>query len=223
MLTNEERKQLLQRYSSRLRRYGPSPEALGWSKPKHNLRYRILLDYWSNSQPLIAPHVLDFGCGFGDLFGYARAHNIRINYTGIDINPDLIAVARVRYPEARFLSSNSELESFNEKFDIIVASGIHNHLISDNASYINETINLFDRISRVGFSLNFLSNKVNFRREENYYASAQEILGLALQYSSRVVLRHDYMPFEFTVHVDKRNHFNAELTVFEPFVDDCKS
>jgi len=223
VLTGDEKKHLLQRYSRRLQRYGPTPEALGWSKPKQNLRYRILLEYWSNAKISAAPHVLDFGCGFGDLFGYARAHNLQINYTGLDINPDLIAVARERYPEARFLPSGVELEKLNEKFDVVVASGIHNYRVSDNMSYINETMKLFNRIARVGFSINFLSSKVNFRREENYYASPEEILVAAFQYSSRVVVRHDYMPFEFTVYVDKRSKFDPELTVFDSFVDDCKS
>jgi hypothetical protein len=36
-----------------------------------------------------------------------------------------------------------------------------------------------------------------------------------------VTLRHDYMPFEFTIFVDKRSEMDTKLTVFLPYVEDC--
>ncbi len=221
MLSEEEKRQLLSRYSERLRRYGATPDALGWNKPKHRLRYRMLLEYWSGGGAGAAIHLLDFGCGFGDLFSYAQARGIPLDYTGIDINPDLVAVARERYPGARILCGDLTANAPNEIFDVVVASGVHNYRVANNISLIRESMELFDRVSRHGFSMNFLSNRVNYRHDENYYASPEEIIGMAFQHSSRVALRHDYMPFEFTVHVDKRAKIDPDLTVFEPFVEDC--
>ena len=59
----------------------------------------------------------------------------------------------------------------------------------------------------MGFAVNFLSSAADFVRKENYHTDADRVLRLALQYSRRVLLRHDYMPFEFTVFVDKRTDF----------------
>jgi hypothetical protein len=37
-----------------------------------------------------------------------------------------------------------------------------------------------------------------------------------------VSLRHDYMPFEFTIFVDKRSEIDPDLNVFLPFAGDCQ-
>ncbi len=212
---------LLKRYSERLAELGPTIAALGWSKPKHKLRYKILLDYWYQ-QPVSRPlRVLDFGCGFGDLFGYAKDRQLPIEYTGLDINPDLIKVAREKYPSARFLCVDVFEQPPKEEYDVVLSSGVHNFRMADNKKFIEHTFDLFDRLSTVGFAVNFLSNRVNFRNEENYYAVPEEVLSTTLLHTSRVVLRHDYMPFEFTVFADKRNAIDEGLTVYRPFVPDC--
>ena len=81
---------------------------------------------------------------------------------------------------------------------------------------------LFDRLSRSGFAVNFLSDRVNFKSDANHHSAPEGILTLALQHSPRVSLRHDYMPFEFTVFVDKRSAVEPDLNVFLPFAGDCK-
>jgi len=220
-MTADEKAALLKRYSDRLAQHGPKIEALGWSKPKHRLRYRVLLEYWLSSALPCPLRVLDFGCGFGDLFGFARERQMPIEYTGLDINQDLINVARQRYPAAQFLCIDPFEHALDAKFDVILSSGVHNYRLADNRGFAEQSFELFDRYSTLGFAANFLSNRVNFRNESNHYSAPEEILALALRHSARVVLRHDYMPFEFTIFVDKRNAIDDKLTVFVPFVEDC--
>lgn len=217
----DEKAAMLQRYSNRLAQHGPTRQALGWNKPKQNLRYRVLLEYWL-SAPLQRPlRVLDFGCGFGDLFGFALRCQFPIEYTGLDINPDLIAVARQRYPAARFLCMDAFEHAIDGKFDVVLSSGVHNYRLADNRGFVEESFELFDRHSVLGFAANFLSNRVNFRNEDNQYSAPEDILALALRFTARVTLRHDYMPFEFAVFADKRNEVDDKLTVFLPFIEDC--
>src|SRR5262245_23494284 len=102
-MSPEEKAETIERYSRRLRRFGATPAALGWTKPKQRLRYRILLDYWLSTMTTQPIKLLDFGCGFGDLLGYACEHGVALDYVGVDINEDLIAVARQRYPQGRFI------------------------------------------------------------------------------------------------------------------------
>lgn len=216
-----EKADLLKRYSDRLAQLGPTIATLGWSKPKHKLRYKILLDYWLIEKITRPLRVLDFGCGFGDLFGLARDLQMPIDYTGLDINPDLIKVACERYPSARFICVDLFEQTFDEQFDVVLSSGVHNFRFLDNRKFAESTFQLFDRLSIMGFAANFLSNRVNFQREQNFYTSPEDILSLALQYSPRVTLRHDYMPFEFSIFVDKRSEIDEGLTVFRPFVETC--
>src|SRR5262249_14754205 len=158
-----------------------------------------LLEYWLSPSSPSPLRLLDFGCGFGDLFGYARGRGIALDYTGLEINEDLIGVARERYPDARFLCLDALAEPFDATFDVVLSSGVHNYRLADNRAYTEHSFRLFDRLSRQGFAVNFLSDRVNYRSEANHHSAPEEIPALALQYSPRVSLRHDYMPFEFTV------------------------
>jgi SAM-dependent methyltransferase len=222
-MDSNEKAALLKRYSDRLTQHGATDAALGWTKSKQRLRYYILLEYWL-SQPSLAPlRVLDFGCGFGDFYGYARERGVELEYTGLDINDDLIEVARQRYPEARFLCLDLFEQPLAESFDIVVSCGVHNYRLADPRAFIERSFELFDRISTIGFAVNFLSNRVTFQNAENSYSAPEEILNLGLRHSPRVSLRHDYMPFEFTIFVDKRNERDEKFTVFLPFVQDCTS
>ncbi len=212
---------LLKRYSDRLAQYGATDAALGWTKSKQKLRYRILLNYWLTQPSPLPLRILDFGCGFGDFYGYARECGVDIDYTGLDINADLIEVARRRYPDARFLCRDVFEQPFTESFDLVLSSGVHNHRLVDNRAFVERTFELFDCTSTIGFAVNFLSNRFTFQNAGNYHSAPEQILALGLRHSLRVSLRHDYMPFEFTVFVDKRNEIDEELTVFLPFVQDC--
>lgn len=212
---------LLKRYSDRLARLGATDAALGWTKSKQKLRHRILLQYWL-AQPAPAPlRILDFGCGFGDLYGYARAQGVALDYTGLDINAELLAVARTRYPGVRFVCQDVFEQPLAETFDVVLSCGVHNHRLADNRGFAERSFDLFDSISRLGFAVNFLSSRTTFQHSDNHYSAPEEMLALGLRHSSRVSLRHDYMPFEFTLFVDKRNAMDERLTVFEPFVHDC--
>lgn len=215
-MTPEERNALRARYDERLARFGYSPQTLGWNKPKHRLRYEVLLAYWDLAA---APgtSVLDVGCGFGDLFGYARERDWPISYHGVDLNPKLIDVAREVYPEAGFSVADPLTDGLTGEYDVIVASGTHNHPVSNHDEYVAETFALFAAHARRGFAINFLSDRVSFRRDDNAYTSPERALALALRHSRRVQLRHDYMPFEFTVIVDRDDTFDDALTVFSGY------
>lgn len=209
-------------YAARLAETGYSPETLGWTKPKHRLRYRMLMDYWFDGPDPVSPSasLLDFGCGFGDLAAYCEARGLELDYHGIDLSPDLIAAGRKVFPHLALDAGSPIEDGLDRTYDLIVSSGAHNYALENNEDYIRKTFELFNASSRIGFALNFLSDRVNHRNAENFYASPAKILDLALSFSRRVQIRHDYMPFEFTVFVDKRTEF-GELTVFEVFEADC--
>jgi len=207
---------VLRRYSERLAALGPVPEALGWTRGRHTLRYRMLLEPWG----LPSGELLDFGCGFGDMYAYCRDHFPGLRYHGFDLNPDLVAAGRARYPGADLVAGDALKAGLSGQFDLIVASGVFNFLLSDNWSFIEAVFDLFARHARVGFAANFLSDRVDYRLDHTYHADPVKIVELAYRYSNRVTLRNDYMPFEFTVYVDLRTAFDRERVVYPEFMRD---
>lgn len=201
------------RYNQRLDQYGYSPKTLGWDKNRHWLRYDILLSKWN----LADSSVLDFGCGFGDMFAYMKEKGINAKYTGIDINERLIEKGREIYPNADLRAADI-FRTTPEAHDYVFSSGVHNLKVKDNKAFIEDTFEAFNRIAKRGFALNFLSNKVQYELEHIYHVDPAYILNLAYRYSNRVSLRNDYMPFEFSIFVDKESSFDKTIAVYDDYV-----
>ena len=66
--------------------------------------------------------------------------------------------------------------------------------------------------------MNFLSDKVEYELENTYHANPAKVLDLAYNYSNKIILRNDYMPFEFTVFIDKKNEFDKNKVVYPEFL-----
>lgn len=213
-MTKKEIEATIQRYEKRMTEFGKSPEALGWFKNRSELRFEILQSRWELSQA----SVLDFGCGFGDLYRYLTINKeLDIQYMGIDINPNLIAAARQEWPEIDFRCSNLLTDSFSETVEYIFASGVFNFQLADNYGFVARCFERFSQIAQKGFAVNFLSNQVDYQLEHTFHADPAKILSYAYQYSRNVVLRNDYMPFEFTVFVDLSEAVDPQYTVFESY------
>lgn len=209
-MKDADKRAFIERYNERLAKFGHDPRTLGWNKRRHVLRYAVLLDHWD----LDGRTLLDYGCGFGDMYGYCREHVPGVDYTGVEINPKLVEEGLKRYPDAKLSVPEADPEG---TWDVVVASGVHNAKLEDSWGFIEETFALFDRLATVGFALNFLSNRVEYELEHTYHADPARVLDLAYRYSNRVVLRNDYMPFEFTVFVDKRTGFDEDSVVYPEF------
>ena len=205
---------IMKRYSERLKLYGDSPLTLGWTKDKAQLRYHILLNHWSFNGDAL----LDFGCGFGDLYAYIKQTHLKVHYHGYDSNPDLIALGRKKYPDIPLLVADIFTLNTPQLFDYAVSSGVHNLKLQDNWHFIEKTFEQFARLCRKGFSLNFISNKVTRFDAHLYHADPAKILDLAYRYSKKIILRNDYMPFEFTIIVDLQDTFDQATVVYPEYL-----
>jgi SAM-dependent methyltransferase len=214
-MDDQEKRETRDRYDRRLDEYGYSPQTLGWHKRQHLLRYEILLSHWD----LDGAELLDFGCGFGDMHAYCQeSGRSSLRYHGLDLNPRLIEEGARRHPGADLFVCDALEKGLPATYDVILASGIYNFRLKDNWDLIARTFDLFARHSRQGFAVNFLSNRVDYAEDSLYYADPPKILDLCYGYSRRVLLRQDYMPFEFSVFVDLRNSFDKRYTVFPDYV-----
>ncbi|MFH1038893.1 MAG: class I SAM-dependent methyltransferase [PVC group bacterium] len=76
--------------------------------------------------------VLSVGCGPGcDAPLFPGAH-----YTGVDISPRYIAVARKRYSNLRFLAGDAETVGLPDRFDVILINSLLHHIADGKAANV---------------------------------------------------------------------------------------
>ena len=73
---------------------------------------------------------------------------------------------------------------------------------------------MFD-LSKCGVAVDFMSNYVDFKNNIAYYASPEKIFKICKGLTKRVILRYDYMPYEFAIYMYKNDNINKDKNVFE--------
>jgi SAM-dependent methyltransferase len=210
----DEKKANRLRYEERHAAFGYDERTLGWTKGRHKVRYEALLAHW----PAETRSVLDIGCGFGDMADYCRESGRGDwRYTGVDIVPALIVEGRARHPEADLRLHDMDVDALPSPYDVVVASGVFNHRLKDNLGFIERAFEKFAGAAQVGFAANFMSPAADIRYDALFYADPGVIFDFARRFSKRIAIRHDYMPFEYTVQVFMDDAFQPDRVVFEPY------
>jgi len=214
----EEKKETIRRYEERLEKYGASVKTMGWrDREQQNMRFVIL----SEIGDLTNHSVLDVGCGFGDLYGFLEQKGLHVQYTGYDISSKLIKIAQKRHPEATFEVKDILEESSVNEFDYVVSSGVLNHRLSDNEGFLGTMITKCFDLCNIGVAINMMSNYVDYKDECLYYYSPEKVFTFCKTLTKRVIMRHDYMPYEFTVYLYKDASVN-EKNIFVQAFEKCK-
>jgi len=206
-------KKILRYYSNLLQKHGFDPRSVGWGdrKGKQSLRFEILCQIGK----IHGGSLLDVGCGFGDLYGYLKYKKIQVKYLGVDINPELIEIGKKIYPKASLETRDIEQKPFQRKFEWVMASGITSH--GSTYPHLRKVIKEMFRICSKGVAMNFVSNRVDYKTKGLFYSSPEKILAISKSLSNRIVLRHDYMPFEFTLYIFKNTKKTSNL-IFQEYI-----
>lgn len=204
-------KTTIARYNERLLKYGYNPKTLGWLKGRQGIRYSVLTSIGNINNSSI----LDVGCGFGDLYGFLLYKKLSCKYVGIDVNPKLIQVGISRYPKAKFIEGNIENGIIRKKFDWIIISGMFNYKHAKKYEYIETILKKIFSSCKKGIAVDFMTDYVDFRNSNANYVSPEKIFKICKKISERVVLRHDYMPYEFSVFMYKDNMKTKNLVYGE--------
>lgn len=194
-------------YSERLAQYGQNPQGVDWnSEESQTLRFDQLCKIIDASNQF---SINDLGCGYGALYDFLAQEYENFSYFGADVSKSMIQAAEQRYQEisqARFILSSEP----DQVADYGVASGIFNVRLnrSDNEwqSYLEATLDILDRTSRLGFAFNCLTSysDADKMRDYLYYADPCVLFALCKRrYSRNVALLHDYGLYEFTILVRK--------------------
>ncbi len=210
-----DREDYIARYRARLSEYGVSPVALGWGRyGRQEVRFAVLAEH-ALCNPTSS--VLDTGCGFADLYGFLREHGWHGRYIGVDVVPDLLAAARKRYPELELRELDITLAGVDlEPCDYAIASGVFNAKlkVGDNPTNIIAGLTAMWRAARVAVCVDFLSTFVDYQKPGAHHTNPGWAVAAARKLSRRIILRHDYMPYEFAITIFKDDAI-SERNVFQ--------
>ena len=219
LISDSDKNKLVSDYKSRYSEFGYSPKTLGWDKGKQDLRFEVLTSQWD----IEGKRILDLGCGFGDLNRFLKNKGIdNYEYVGVDLVDDLISEAKERNSNNGKAKINYICEDFltyssMDTYDYVISSGPFNRKFTgelDNYTFIQRCMDKSFDLCREGIAFDFLSDKVDFQYEHTFHSSPEKILGMAYKKSRNVILRNDYMPFEFALFIFKDDSFDKKDTVF---------
>ncbi len=177
-------------YANALKTHGPTAKGVAWRDARRQrLRFKVLLDAIGDLAPY---HVIDAGCGVGDLWLYMQnSSRLPARYTGLDAHPKMVRLARERTGQKilrRDLLTDPLVEA-----DWYLLSGTLNLLTRF------ETLLALKRCTdtaRKGVVFNLLKGK---EREGTYnYWMPEEILKICRPLG-KVTLFEGYLEDDFTV------------------------
>jgi SAM-dependent methyltransferase len=203
-------------YKAGYKDHGDSPAALLTPKGRNNLRFRALL-------PLIDKpglSVLDYGCGLGYLFDYLQEQDKSVQYTGMDMLPEFIDVCRQKHVDrAEFQLIEAE-QPLDRRFDLVFASGVFN--IRSHADhglswdYAKERLKQLFSVADVALVCDFLSPYVDYKQGDSQHFDTGFIAEFcANELSRRFVIRHDLLPYEYTLIAWRDDSILRPQNVFE--------
>lgn len=189
-------------YTELVQKHGIFPRSLDWgSEVSQELRFDVLAKIGN----LNGKSLLDVGCGLGDLLNYLQTHDTKADYTGYDITPIMIELAQKRFPHANFQVSDLLDETDAQpQFDYVFASGIFYLRQVEGIGYLGAMVRKMFSLCRKGIAFNTLSILALNRNPDEFYADPSQVLTMCLEITPSVILRHDYLPHDFTLYLYKK-------------------
>lgn len=199
-MTNPEQERIAQYYDRLVDRYGHDPRACDASSAAALIiRYKVL----SEVCDLNGLSVLEVGCGFGDLGVYLRTEYPSVRYAGIDISPRMVEEARRCHPDLDFRCGNALNLNEEERFDVVLAQGIFYLLREDAEAQAQALIRKMFVIATKSVAFSAISSWAIRKTAEEFYMNPSQVLDWCGVLTSKVVLRHDYLPNDVALYLYK--------------------
>ncbi|MDB2390751.1 class I SAM-dependent methyltransferase [Alphaproteobacteria bacterium] len=195
-------------YAERLDERGSTPQGVFWNSRQNQIvRFAALLSRvtghvaWTKPTPK-SLSIADIGCGYGAMldFIHAQPQFSHLAYTGLDINPAMIAACQDNFPnEAHLFSVGKKPVAI---VDFSVFSGTFNLCHIDDTkrweAYIFSCLDACWQNSRIGMALNLLcapeakiSNQIFYANRLDFIAKANARFGSTQAIATREV-KGDY-------------------------------
>lgn len=194
---NDDDQRNINLYQSLLTEHGNSFRSLDWGSRESQIkRFEILADIGVSA----GDSLLDVGCGLADLYEWLQKNKPGVNYSGIDITPEMVTRAKARFPDVDLSNATIFDPKYSGKlYDYVVASGIFFFRKENPMDYMVRVINSMFRISRKGIAFNSLSAWAKDRTDGEFLADPYDVIEYCRTLSPYVKIRHDYHPSDFSI------------------------
>lgn len=206
-------KMIARHYSECFKQHGDNNLGVDWPNYNDTLkRYEIMLGLTKGDDCSL----LDFGCGLGHFYDYLIENNIQdyIQYSGLDINKEMIALCKYKYPKADFFQSDILRNTFDaDQFDMntwdyIIANGVFTEKRElsqeEMLDFFHKTITQLWKKSNKGIAFNVMSKIVDWERDDLFHVSMDELGSWICKNLSRnFIIRNDYGLYEYSVYIYK--------------------
>lgn len=200
-MDEKQRQELIDKHRDSFNRHGHSPRALFWeSRGVQWARFKAL----SEIGMAAGDSVLDVGCGFGDLRGWLLSHDLSVEYTGLDLSPELIAKAKSIHASKAFVAGDIfDFDVEAQSFDWVVLSGTLNWQLNDGGDYARRVIARMYELCRKGVAFNMLN--ANYWKGRSLLEltafDPDEVLRFCKEIAPDSSCRTDYLDNDFTVYM----------------------
>lgn len=188
-------------YQNRIAQNGVTLESMkSGGEAKQRIRHSV-------HSELVGPNdqVLDVGSGIGQFREHLEKAGFQGAYQGIDLIPEYVEHCRTRFPESTFELRDVFASGIQSEHDVIVASQVFNvrYKQSDNRQVLQRFLAMAFTKCRKAVTVDMITSYVDFTEPYLYYFPPEEVFGFAKTLTPFVRLRHDYLPFEFSIQLFK--------------------
>ncbi len=194
-------------YEEKFETHGDSPQGVNWRDVKsQELRFKELLGVGK----LEGSTVHEVGCGLAHLYDYINKMGINTNYIGSDVSKIMIAGAHERLGVGVSIYQSNILDLNNEKIiaDYVLSSGLFS--VKGEArnvewwNFVSDMIKRMFELCNKGIGFNLMTSYVDYKEPHLFYKSPAEVFDFCMaELGNKVVLKHDYPLWEYTIYVYK--------------------
>ncbi|MDJ0677007.1 MAG: class I SAM-dependent methyltransferase [Calothrix sp. MO_167.B42] len=197
---NEYTYKLKQHYLPLLQQHGSTFRAVDWGSSRgQTIRFQVLLEVGD----VLNASILDIGCGVGHLVEYLAEIGYRGNYIGIDTLPEMVAAARVCYPNWQFQEGDILNSETKWQADYVLGSGLFTF---GDKQLMEMTVKAMFNVCNQALAFNSLSSWATQKESGEFYADPLATVEFCRTLTPWVILRHDYMHHDFTIYMYREPH-----------------
>lgn len=189
-------------YSSQLNQRLTPEQRVGWQTAEsQRIRFETLADV----ERLEGAKILDVGCGLGAFWDYLKHQKITVDYTGVDLFPNVIREAKRMNPDARFEARNLIRQPFMPRsFDFSFLSGVFNVKVRDNLEYMRVLLASVLKQTKKAVAFNLLNAEAGLIESNRFMMTPRDLVALGRRLNvSRVHLMDNYHHLDLTLFLYK--------------------